>query len=249
MQITPFTSFTPISSVNLIVCAFILLLSLPIMADTKLHLAEDVFLMAVNGKKVSKEHPLYRKNPVTLDNGVNQLLVQFNAGIDEKGDDDDGLRYQRTEASVFVFESSDQILTLQAPLITTEAELDNFNKAPNWILKSKQGKNIPLKIAVLEKDGVQIGRDFERELERFNETQSTAALVHLSRRPIVVVGSANTQQVVPVDNTDTTVIKRSNNYTVTKEQDTPAISIDWLLYLYKQASPSVQEQFKRIVNQ
>lgn len=248
MQITPFTSFRSISFVAFIVCAFVLLFSLPTTADTKLHVAEDVFLIAVNGKKISKGHPLYRKNPVTLDNGINQLLVQFNAGIEEQ-DDDDGLRYQRTEASVLVFDSSDQRLTLQAPLITTEAELDNFNKTLNWILKSKQGKSIPLKTAVLEKDGVQIGRDFERELEIFNETQSTAALVHLSRRPIVVLGSANTQQVVPVDNTDTSVIKRSNNYVVTKEQHAPAISIDWLLYLYKQASPSVQEQFKRIVNQ
>ncbi len=251
MQITPFISFKLAPLFNFSIFSLILLLSLPAVADTKLYLAEDIILIAVNGEKISKGHALHRKNPVTLNNGVNQLLVQFNAGIDENDDDDTGLRYQRTEASVIVFDSTDQTLTLQAPQVNSESDLDDFNKHPNWVIQSKEGKSIPLEVAVLERDGVQIGRDFERELEKFNETKSSAALNYLARGPIVIntINSIPNTQLSGSANTDASVIKRSNEYVVTKEQNTPAVSIDWLLYLYKQASPSVQEQFKRIIAQ
>ncbi len=240
MHITLFSFFKAISSFNPTLFICILLFSLPVTADTKLHLDEDIFLIAVNGKKVDKSHDLYRKNPLTLSNGVNQLLVQFNAEIEI----DDDLRYQRTEASVLVFESKDQVLKLDAPQISNEAELEAFNKDPSWALSGEGAKEASLKVALLEKDGVQIGRDFERELELFNETQSTAALNYLSRGPIVV--NPHNARLAPVD---TSVINQSNESVVTKENNTPAVSIDWLLYLYKQASPSIQQQFKRIITQ
>ncbi|MGM0569824.1 DUF2057 family protein [Marinobacter sp.] len=144
-----------------------------VQAEVNLRLGEGVSLHAVNGKSHSNKGFLSGSSGVSLDNGVHQIVVDYQVEIGRTRDDS---VIERSDSFVILFETEDRDLVLSAPSVGTQRELDEFNDNPLWKLMDKGGNRHDFQLDVLEKEGFQLVRDYERELSRFNKTDSPAAL-------------------------------------------------------------------------
>ncbi len=211
-------------------------------ADISLTLAEDVVLLAENGKAINKKHSPVKNNNIKLKNGINQILVHYNAEVEV----DRELRYEKTDTFVIVFDSQNEALTLSVPVIESIRALEKFNKKPTWKLLDKQGQTVETKIAVLKKDGVQFRRDYAQELQEFNQSDSIAAVKQLAVQKNTVA-SAAVLSAAPTSAPIST--PAATPPTVSALEKTKKVSIYTLMYWYEQASPEVQEQFKKLINE
>lgn len=135
------------------------------MADINLSVGTDVFLLAVNGVEVESASLFEQKNPVSLSNGKNQILVQYSAEIKSSG----GYEIESSDAHVLVFNVNDQNIFLSAPEINSLTDFRRFNSGKYWLLKESSGRVIKYLSQPLLKEGIQINRDYERELQEFNK--------------------------------------------------------------------------------
>lgn len=142
-------------------------------AEVILRLGEGVSLHAVNGNAYSDKGFLSGEPGVALDDGVHQIVVDYQAEIGRNRDDS---VIERSDAFVILFEAEDKDLVLSAPAVSTQRELDAFNEGADWQMKDKDGNSHEFRLDVLEKEGFQLVRDYERELAEFNSTGSPAAL-------------------------------------------------------------------------
>ncbi len=209
-------------------------------ADISLRLAEDIVLLAENGKAINKKYSPVKDNKITLKNGINQLLVHYNAEVEV----DRELGYETTDTFVITFGSENKALTLSVPLIESIRELDKFNKKPKWKLLDNQGQTVETKVAVLKKAGVQLRRDYAQELQAFNQSDSIAAVKQLAIPKITIASTAP----LPAGSAPVTV-PTSTAPAVSALEKTKEVSIYTLMYWYEQASPEVQAQFKKLIKE
>lgn len=141
-----------------------ILASISLHAANSLSLGEGVSLIAVNGKEMSTGSLLKGTSSIELPNGSNQLLVNYTAEI-KRGND---YELEQTAPTVISFSSANQIIELKAPKITTERDLERFNKKQNWIITADQ-KALAFKAEYLPLNGFRIGVNYERELADFNQ--------------------------------------------------------------------------------
>jgi len=141
-------------------------------ADVLVKLADDVTLLAENGKTNSSSGTFLRKEKHVLSNGINQLLVRYSAEV--KGARNDR-SLEQTDAFVILFSASDEQLVLAAPSIKSHSDLEKFNRSGGWKLINEQGFQLDIKEASLKYQGFQLNRDYEEELAKFNLSNSSAA--------------------------------------------------------------------------
>lgn len=206
LLITSITALTLISSNNLL-------------ANNSIALGEGVNLIAVNGKEVNTEKLFNGKTQYELPNGLNQILVNYTAEVAEGSD----LVIEHSKVFVLLFESKNDNLSLSAPKIKRAKELKEFEKNKIWLFKSSSKKDIKYKANIIEKNGFQLSRDFEKELERFNKSNSPAALPK--------------NKIINPDNNNTTIS------VIGKEN----MTMNMLIYWYNQADRSTRKNFKELI--
>ena len=154
-------------------CLSIGLFSSQALADVTLTLDSCLQAHALNGQ----EKELAAGESLTLANGTHQLVVDCTANL---GRSEDDTFPETSDAFVLLFEARDAELTLSAPVINTETQMERFNRQGNFRLVSSDGAAVSYQTDVLKKEGFQVFRDYPEELEAFNRTDSPAA-----RRPHV----------------------------------------------------------------
>lgn len=153
--------------------SFLIFLSSSALAENKLQLGEGVNLIAVNGQEVNTEGLFNRQNLFPLPDGAVQLLVTYTAEI-KKGSDTE---LETSQPNVLTFEVQQQTLTLSAPRIKSENDLEAFNKQKNWILTQAGNKAVAFKAAQLPVSGFLLAVDYEDALRKFNNSGNEAAIV------------------------------------------------------------------------
>ncbi|SIS75560.1 DUF2057 domain-containing protein [Neptunomonas antarctica] len=161
-------------------CLLISLISVAVNvnADITLYSGEGVSLLAINGHEIKSGNFLDGQNSIHLENGTHQLVAQYTAEISKDGD----FEIEKTSTQIIVFKADNAMLQLSAPKLSTYKELDDFNKQMNWKLFDQKA-NVAFSFTSdeLKKEGIQFSRDYERELSRFNNSASPAALSSLSK--------------------------------------------------------------------
>ncbi|SFJ38206.1 hypothetical protein SAMN05216429_102159 [Marinobacter persicus] len=150
-------------------CLSIGLFSSQALADVTLTLDSCLQAHALNGQ----EKELAAGESLTLANGTHQLVVDCTANL---GRSEDDTFPETSDAFVLLFEARDAELTLSAPVINTETQMERFNRQGNFRLVSSDGAAVSYQTDVLKKEGFQVFRDYPEELEAFNRTDSPAAL-------------------------------------------------------------------------
>lgn len=145
-------------------------------ADVLVVPADGVEILAINGQEVDRESHPSISGDIQLDNGRNQLLVTHTTEIRDTGNE---AIFDTSTAQVVLFEAQDSRLRLMAPEIGSRHEMRTFDEGGQWHLVDAGGEPIPYESAVLEKQGLQFGRDYEAELRRFNQSASPAAMAIL----------------------------------------------------------------------
>lgn len=195
-------------------------------AGVSLNLPKNVNIVAENGKKIK----IVKK--ASLPDGENQIVIQFQGEVGLKRNDTDFLT---SDAFVIRFNASNQELELVIPHIGRRLEFDIWNKDPDIRILDKADREINFKFARLKKNGFQVFRDYDVELQAFNQTGSPAAMPSLvNRQPAVPVYSA------PAFNSGTTGYQPQGNNSGMVEH--------MLEYWYQQADEATRERFRQRIN-
>ncbi|MFO7911066.1 MAG: DUF2057 domain-containing protein [Desulfotignum sp.] len=216
---------------------FGLYLGYPAWADTPLEIPDKIKIMVLNGKKVKHHDTL----PVST--GINQIVAQFQGEMGSSFDDDAEMGY--SDVFVIKFEANTQPLKMVIPKIKRSRDLDMLNNTADIQILDAAGQTIPTEIAILEKEGVQILRDFEEEIHAFNETDSPAAVN--SNPPVFNIRTSPATPSRPV--TSTLNPAPEKQVTRTSEIDQSNVAEKMLMYWYNQADEETRNKFKLWINQ
>jgi uncharacterized protein YccT (UPF0319 family) len=198
----------------LLTFALATLLSPLAFADNSMRLPNNVKVVAINGENTSES------GRIQLPNGTNQIALRY---ADSFGHGSDAEPVQ-SEVIVATFEANNQQLRLDIPTIKKEAQLESFNRKPQISITTTNGAKINVKTDVLKKEGIQIFRDYEQELAKFNKSGSPAAVAPATQAAIPSVGAASDVQGT-------------------------ADAAKMLMYWYQQADPATREMFKAWIAQ
>lgn len=203
----------------------LLFISVVSKADVEITAEEGVSILAVNGKQTSPESFFASSDNEKLDNGLNQLLIQYTAEIGRSDD----FTLEKSKLFIITFDQSDEALLIKEPRkIVSEHQLDKFNKSRNWVILNKSNKEIDYKIDVLEKDGFQFTRDYEEELQEYNQSNSPAALIS-------VIAEKNSQK----------PYSKAGITSSTSESTKKNMAADMLRFWYDQADAETRADFLR----
>lgn len=204
----------------------------PAWAGVELELPENVTAVAVNGENRKTQ------GRVSLPDGMNQVAVQFVGILGSRYDDDADMGY--SDVFVVKFAARNQRLKMEMPRIRRALDLEKFNRESDIRIVTADGRTVDSEIAKLEKEGIQVFRDFEKELEDFNKTDSPAAVNKLrsvSGKPDPAKEPskntpAETKQVEPI-----------------QKQPAGNMAEKMLKYWYQRSDEATRERFKRWINQ
>ncbi|MGR5062314.1 YccT family protein [Photobacterium sp. DNB22_13_2] len=197
------------------------------LADVTLDLPYQADLVLVNGIEQDGNDTL------TLPNGVNQFAFTYVDSLRNNGDD---YLYQ-SDVIVVKFDASDEALKLDLPKLRTAQDARKFNKSPKFSLVAVNGEKVSFKQDKLMKSGLQLGRDFEKEIAVYNQSGKVAA-----------VATTATAAVVPVTLPAATPSSTSPKPPVDQQQ-TRNVAENMLDYWYAQADEATRARFKAKINQ
>ncbi|MCW8908907.1 MAG: DUF2057 domain-containing protein [Sedimenticola sp.] len=196
------------------------------MAEIDLRLADGVRLLALDGKEVDSDKLLGAESRYQLDNGTHQLLVEYEVELVSSGDE---VELETSDSFILLLTSSDQLLRLGAPKIGSRHEFKTFDRRGDWRLHDASGSAHPFKLDRLVKEGFQLGRDYERELELYNSSGSVAAYRPIPQRVFTTSSQA--------------VHRNSDQPAGRGSASGQALVRQMLLYWYNQADPDTRRQF------
>jgi uncharacterized protein YccT (UPF0319 family) len=198
----------------LLTLSFVTLISPCAFAANSLLLPDNIEVVAINGEKLSAS------GSMQLADGLNQIALQYNGSFGR------GLDAEPVQSEIIValFAASNQQLRLSIPTIKKESQLESFNRNPQISISTASGEKIDVKTDVLKKDGIQIFRDYEQELVKFNKSDSPAAVAPTAQAAMpAVAATASTQG--------------------------SADAAQMLIYWYQKADPATREMFKSWIEQ
>ncbi|MCL6268420.1 DUF2057 domain-containing protein [Sansalvadorimonas sp. 2012CJ34-2] len=163
--------------------------AVPIWAAT-LTVPNNIDIEVLDGQKYRSEASFLggSNTKIDLNDGDHQLVVRLSGNLKTSGDAE---LYKTGYFVVTLNSEGNSELKLATKSIRNKKDLNAFNKKPEFFLTNNQGQPYPFKMALLEKEGMQIGRDLVRELSEFNATGNPAALE--SRAPFAALAMNNPQ--------------------------------------------------------
>ncbi|MDV6252035.1 DUF2057 family protein [Vibrio sp. EA2] len=212
-------------------CALALAMSSMAFADVTVSVPDDVSVLAANGEKVKLDGGFFAsERTMTLPDGVNQVVFRFSPFFNQGND------RVSVESDVIVtsFTASDSELALQLPEYRNLNDAEDNIKDLDWKLVDASGNAIAVKQDKLIKEGMQIGRDYVREVEDYNRTGGVAA--------IAVAGAMVQPMTLPAEIPED--MKRAR---AAAKADSTAEEM--LHFWYQKADAETKARFKAYINQ
>lgn len=142
-------------------------------SEVIVNLDRDLQLLAVNGEKLSGNFGHTKQ--IVLDNGINQLLVRAEKVIHIGGNQN---KYKSPTMVIKLVADDAEVLIKPAINIRDETMARSFDRNPSLSLMT-QSEDVTYAQDVLVSGGMGFLRNYEKELVRFNQSQSPAALTQL----------------------------------------------------------------------
>ncbi|WP_084332645.1 DUF2057 domain-containing protein [Marinobacterium jannaschii] len=204
-------------------------------AESVLRLQDGISVLAKNGHETDSSDFRDNQSALVLSTGTNQLLARYSVEL-STGDGD----LEKSDTFVLLFDAAGgQTLQLNVPDIKRSRDLKAFNRSGNWQLSDPSGQAVSYKKAVIKKQGFQLGRDYERELEKFNKTDSPAA--YSFNRPAVKLATNSFSESFNPERQSSLPSANTGPDRVMTEQ--------MLKYWYNQADFKTRERFKSWISQ
>jgi uncharacterized protein YccT (UPF0319 family) len=200
-------------------------------ADVTVSVPDDVSVLAANGEKVKLDGGFFAsERTLTLPDGVNQVVFRFTPFFN-KGNDRVSVE---SDVIVTSFTSSDSKLALQLPEYRNLNDAEDNIKDLDWKLVDASGNAIAVKQDKLIKEGMQIGRDYVREVEDYNRTGGVAA--------IAVAGAMVQPMTLPAE-----IPEDMKQARAAVKADSTAEEM--LHFWYQKADAETKARFKAYINQ
>ncbi|MCP4594978.1 DUF2057 domain-containing protein [Neptuniibacter sp.] len=197
-----------------------------VQAENILILGDGINLHASNEKEVNSDKLFSNSTQYKLPNGLNQILVSYTAEI-QKGSD---LEIEESNTFVLLFESHDSKLTLEAPEVKRLRDINRFEQIKNWSLHNGNGEAVKYKVDLIKKGGFQLSRDYEDELEEYNNSNAVAAL------PKKIINAPKPRSIKQEAPQESPANHRKN------------MELEMLIYWYNQADAKTRKSFKELIN-
>ncbi|WP_440889565.1 DUF2057 domain-containing protein [Vibrio sp. WZ-1] len=205
-------------------CALALAMSGMAFADVTIHVPDDVSVLAANGEKVKLSGGFFSSDKsFTLPDGVNQVVFRFSPFF-SKGNDRVSVD---SDVTIARFNADNAELTFQLPKYRDLRDAESKIKDMDWKLVDASGSAIPVEQDKLIKPGMQIGRDYIREVEDYNRAGGVAA-----------IGVASVAAVQPV----TLPAK------IPADMKADSTAEEMLHFWYQKADAETKARFKEYVN-
>ncbi|MEI8597651.1 DUF2057 domain-containing protein [Vibrio sp. M60_M31a] len=212
-------------------CALALAMSNMAFADVTVSVPDDVSVLAANGEKVKLDGGFFAsERTLTLPDGVNQVVFRFTPFFN-KGNDRVSVE---SDVIITSFTSSDSKLALQLPEYRNLNDAEDNIKDLDWKLVDASGNAIAVKQDKLIKEGMQIGRDYVREVEDYNRTGGVAA--------IAVAGAMVQPMTLPAE-----IPEDMKQARAAVKADSTAEEM--LHFWYQKADADTKARFKAYINQ
>ncbi len=211
-------------------CMLALTMSGMAFADVTISVPDEVSVLVANGEKVKLSGGfLASEKTFTLPNGINQIVFRFSPFFNQ------GNERVTVESDVIVarFSAADSELTFQLPLYRNKREAEGNIKNFDWHLVDESDNAITVKQDKLVKSGMQIGRDYVRELEDYNRGGGIAA--------IAVTGAFIQPRTLPAEIPEEMKQARAATTNSTAEE--------MLHFWYQKADAETKARFKAYINQ
>ncbi|MCE9678726.1 DUF2057 domain-containing protein [Shewanella sp. AS1] len=176
---------------------------------------------------------------LTNDNGPQQLVFKLLSSYRAHGVQ---TRYS-SEAIILSFDAADNEYTIKLPPITSSKEGDAFNKQPDLALQDNKGNGIDYKIDTLRQEGIQLGRDYQQEIQAYNQSQGAAVMTFslASVDPLPTVAGPQSQTLSLTQ----PLTQASIPTNVGSTQEEVGKMLD---YWYSQADDRTREAFKKRIS-
>lgn len=199
-------------------------------ADVTITVPDTIEMLVVNGAKPSLSGGFFDANKtVTLPDGENQIVFSykpyFNQGKDR-----------------IILQSHPQIATFTASGSQLEFNMPSYRNADQgakqirnleWSLIDEQGNQIDAKQDQLIKEGLQIGRNIQSELDEYNRKGGKAAV-------LVPVAAQSSASIAPQ--------KTSETVELTSKEAADTTAEEMLHFWYNKADAKTQARFKAYIN-
>jgi uncharacterized protein YccT (UPF0319 family) len=160
---------------NLIAAALLVGCSSLAMAEVTIKIPDNVDLLSVNaGDPTTDSSGFFSSGETaTLPDGVNQIVFKYEPFFDVNRDE---RKVISSKAIIARFEATDAELTLNVPTYRDARQAQKNIDNLEWSLTDKNDQVVPVVEDKLIKDGMQIGRDYNREADDYNRKGGVAAL-------------------------------------------------------------------------
>ncbi|GEM77984.1 DUF2057 family protein [Vibrio superstes] len=220
-------------------------LTAPAFAEVTISLPEDVDLLLVNGTEPEIDGGFFSSSSTAiLPDGENQIVFRYVPSFKQ------GQEFEKMNSDVIVakFTAENENLEFEFPKYRNIREAQRFNNNPDWKLVNESNQTIEMTQDKLVYEGMQIGRDYETEMIKFNAAGGATAIATTNSAAYAAVTAAQASgqkvTVVPVAETPTA------NATPTQlpETTTATTEEEMLMFWYGKADDATKARFKAYVN-
>lgn len=196
-----------------------------------------------NAKTVLVNGVATEQQQVALDintpQGLQQIAFRYHARFRDQGSQ----HSFSSDVIILRFAASDQDYQLSLPSIRSQSNATQFNQQPQITLTNQAGQAIEFTQDKLMKSGLQIGRDFETEIAKYNASGAIAAwnAASVALKPTATTNT-NVSEIAIAESTAQELHKTD---AVVDQQEVS----NMLDYWYQKASPQTQAEFKARINQ
>ncbi|MGV2987902.1 DUF2057 family protein [Vibrio sp. E150_011] len=215
-------------ALKILSCALLASCSTTAFADVTIKVPESVDLLSVNASDPdSKSNGFFSSGETaTLPDGTNQIVFRFEPYFDLNREERVSVP---SKVVIAKFDASNTALTLEVPTYQNERQAKKDIKTFTWSLKDEQGNVVSVEQDALIKDGMQIGRDYNREAEDYNRKGGVAAIAATGATAAVMATPATLPANVDAPTGGTT-------------------AEEMLMFWYQKADAETQARFKEYVN-
>lgn len=225
---------------NLIAAALLVGCSGLAMADVTIKIPDNVDLLSVNaGDPTTDSSGFFSSGETaTLPDGVNQIVFKYEPFFDVNRDE---RKVIASKAIIARFEATDAELTLNVPTYRDARQAQKNIDNLEWSLTDKNGQVIPVVEDKLIKDGMQIGRDYNREADDYNRNGGVAALTVATTAAVATTTAAATTAAA-------TTAAQPTTLPATAPAAGDNTAEEMLMFWYNKADAETKARFKEYVN-
>lgn len=219
-------------------------LALPAFAQVTLSLPKNSELLVVNGK------PIEAQSVITLPNGSNQVLFKYHTSFRQQGQQ----RRFTSEAIILTFKGQNSAYKLTFPKLRSERDADKFIQSPSLTLIDEKGADTQFVADQLFKEGIQLGRDYDKELAIYNKSNAPAALGRLANKEqitaavLLPAATMTSPQVTNTLDTEQTVTQTAMDQAPVNDSKAQINVGQMLDFWYSQADAETRRVFRQKID-